>query len=72
MGFKLTDPNKAIWNPVKRYPRNAPCVCGSGKKFKKCCEPHQPVAINNEGEQTQKENADIATFVNLVRKHQAK
>lgn len=25
------------WNPLKSYPRNAPCVCRSGKKFKKCC-----------------------------------
>lgn len=22
---------------VKQPPRNAPCPCGSGKKFKKCC-----------------------------------
>lgn len=21
----------------RRIPRNAPCCCGSGKKFKKCC-----------------------------------
>ena len=20
-----------------RIPRNGPCICGSGKKFKKCC-----------------------------------
>jgi uncharacterized protein YecA (UPF0149 family) len=24
------------WNPLMKLPRNAPCVCGSGKKFKKC------------------------------------
>ena len=23
--------------PKKRIPRNAPCPCGSGKKFKNCC-----------------------------------
>jgi len=28
-------PNTA-WNPLKKYPRNAPCFCGSGKKFKVC------------------------------------
>jgi len=22
---------------VKKYPRNEPCPCGSGKKYKKCC-----------------------------------
>lgn len=25
-------------NPFKKWPRNLPCFCGSGKKFKKCCE----------------------------------
>lgn len=25
-----------IWNPLKSMPRNSPCPCGSGKKFKKC------------------------------------
>ncbi len=24
------------WNPLMKLPRNEPCVCGSGKKFKKC------------------------------------
>jgi hypothetical protein len=23
--------------PARRYPRNAPCHCGSGRKYKKCC-----------------------------------
>ena len=22
---------------IKKYPRNKPCLCGSGKKYKKCC-----------------------------------
>ena len=22
---------------MKRFPRNAPCSCGSGKKYKQCC-----------------------------------
>lgn len=25
------------WNPTTGWPRNAPCFCGSTKKFKKCC-----------------------------------
>jgi hypothetical protein len=25
-----------VWNPIRSYPRNNPCPCGSGKKFKKC------------------------------------
>lgn len=27
------------WNPLKGYPRNAACFCGSGDKHKKCCAP---------------------------------
>ncbi len=26
-----------VWNPLRSYPRNAPCFCNSNKKFKKCC-----------------------------------
>lgn len=29
-----------VWNPLKRFPRNHPCVCGSDRKFKSCCEPN--------------------------------
>lgn len=25
------------WNALQAYPRNAPCLCGSNIKFKKCC-----------------------------------
>ena len=28
---------KPIRNPSEKISRNAPCPCGSGKKFKKCC-----------------------------------
>ncbi len=27
------------WNPLKKFPRNAFCPCGSKVKFKKCCKP---------------------------------
>jgi hypothetical protein len=27
------------WNPLKKLPRNGPCICQSGKKYKKCCLP---------------------------------
>jgi len=26
-----------VENPLMKWPRNYSCVCGSGKKFKKCC-----------------------------------
>lgn len=35
--------------------RNKPCDCGSGKKFKKCCEerkPVSPIAMAEWGEPT--------------------
>ncbi len=25
-----------VWNPMRSYPVNSPCLCGSGKKYKKC------------------------------------
>lgn len=28
---------KPVKNPLLEWPRNFKCVCGSGKKFKKCC-----------------------------------
>ena len=28
-----------VENPLLKWPRNFNCVCGSGKKFKKCCLP---------------------------------
>ncbi|MDR0869671.1 MAG: SEC-C domain-containing protein [Planctomycetaceae bacterium] len=38
---RITPPPQVQLNPevppFKKVPRNAPCPCGSGKKFKKCC-----------------------------------
>jgi len=28
--------NGMVLNPLKKYPRNSPCPCGSEKKFKSC------------------------------------
>ncbi len=37
-GYKtLTDACAAQANPKPKVGRNDPCICGSGKKFKKCC-----------------------------------
>ena len=30
-------PKQPIRNTAKKIGRNDPCHCGSGKKFKKCC-----------------------------------
>lgn len=35
----------AAWNPLVSYPRNNPCTCGSGFKFKKCCYAKLPRAV---------------------------
>lgn len=32
-------PSGFAWNPLKQWPRNLTCFCGSKKKFKKCCMP---------------------------------
>ncbi len=26
-----------VWNPLRDFPRNMPCFCGSTTKFKRCC-----------------------------------
>lgn len=31
-----------IPNPLHSWPRNSPCFCGSGTKFKKCCRTSTP------------------------------
>jgi hypothetical protein len=38
-------------NPLLRKPRNSPCLCGSGKKWKKCCLPLMPLHIKAEDEE---------------------
>ena len=30
--------------PLSKPERNAPCPCGSGKKYKQCCQPYEPPA----------------------------
>ena len=36
----------------ERHPRNAPCPCGSGKKFKRCCESSERRAMDLDTSQT--------------------
>lgn len=43
-GYKLKP--GYIWNPVKKFPRNKSCPCGSLKKFKICCLNKIPHAID--------------------------
>jgi len=34
-----------MWNPLRSFPRNAKCVCLSGKKWKNCCLAKQPMTV---------------------------
>lgn len=33
------------WNPMRDYPRNQPCPCGSQAKFKRCCLPKMAACV---------------------------
>lgn len=35
-------------NPYLKLPRNSPCYCNSGIKYKRCCLPTEPLAIPTE------------------------
>lgn len=37
-----------LWNPLTKYPKNWPCFCGSGLKFKKCCTDKVPKTCTKE------------------------
>ena len=49
------------WNPIRDWPRNAQCICGSGKKFKKCHAPKIPMVCKAD------EVKDLRLLVNLVK-----
>lgn len=34
-----------VWNPLRQYPRNLTCFCGSGAKFKRCHAGKIPSAV---------------------------
>ena len=35
------------WNPLRDYPRNLACFCGSGGKAKRCCLPKQFLTVES-------------------------
>ena len=65
---------------MTKYPRNSPCPCGSGKKYKKCClqkdkvqlikdgatEPHPKFAIDNLYEESVKLDNLSNSVVDLI------
>lgn len=36
------------WNPLLKIPRNSPCPCQSGRKFKTCCLTKLPTSVTKE------------------------
>jgi hypothetical protein len=39
-------PAATVLAPTPNFPRNAPCRCGSGAKFKRCCGKDAPPVLN--------------------------
>ena len=63
--FKLPieDDTALYFNPLLDYPRNAPCICDSGKKFKKCHGPLIPTRISK---------ADATTIIDSIKEFAAR
>lgn len=58
------------YNPLTKFPRNNPCPCRSGKKFKVCCLSKLPPVVSNEEaakytEQMKTPNLTFVTQENL-------
>lgn len=41
-------PAGAAWNPLREFPVNHMCFCGSGRKAKKCCLPRLSACLSKE------------------------
>lgn len=46
----VRETNDFRFNPLKRFPRNLPCFCGSNKKAKSCCMPKLSLHVYPEDE----------------------
>ena len=56
-----------VWSPLLRYPRNAKCFCGSGKKFKGCHYGNMKMAVTPEEAKHLKAYVDNIVDNNLNR-----
>jgi len=52
-----------VFNPLRGYPRNKPCFCGSKKKFKKCCLQKMPDTITKEEDKKLREAGVYQFFI---------
>lgn len=60
----MTHDERLIANPFKKWPRNLPCFCGSGRKFKKCCDDKMSRAVKVSDFKVLKEDFDrILTYI---------
>lgn len=50
-----------VWNPIRDYPRNKPCWCGSTRRAKACCLPNAATAC------TEEEAVRFRAFVDAVK-----
>ena len=46
-GFQTGHEQAALSHTLAATPRNAPCPCGSGAKFKRCCGSQAPPSLHN-------------------------
>src|SRR3954464_10524091 len=58
------------WNPLRTLPRNNPCPCRSGKKFKKCCLPTLPQAVSQKHAEEFKQQIKLPDLVFVTKENQ--
>lgn len=46
--YGIKNTTQFSWNPAQKIPRNTPCPCNSGKKFKRCCLRTMTQIVNKE------------------------
>lgn len=67
MGVKWKPKDGLVWSPLSRYPANAKCFCGSGKKFKKCHKDQVKMAVKPEEAEQLKKYVDMVKAEGLNR-----
>lgn len=67
MGVKWKPIDGMVWSPLMRYPMNAKCFCGSGKKFKKCHKDQVKMACKPEEAEQLKKYVDMIKAEGLNR-----
>lgn len=60
------------WNPLRDLPRNRPCPCRSGQKFKLCCLNRMPKAVPTEVAKQYREQMAKPDLVFITKENQEK